>query len=144
MNAIRVNPLPQQVVSGRFFSGKQQFRNLIRQYPVDLLGHGAIPTAQPCFHMNHRNTFFHGDQRTGNGGIHVAHHQYCMGQLIIEDRLKTFHDICRLCGMGAGSHLEINIGLGDMQLLKEGCLHGGIVMLPGMNQLARKARLRVI
>ena len=59
-------PLLQQIFTCRGFGYKQQFGELIRQHPVDLLRHGTVITAQPGLNMNNRDTLLGGHQRTGN------------------------------------------------------------------------------
>ena len=117
------------------FCGEQQVRYLIRQHPIYFLRHGSITTAQPRLNMDNRNTLFYRYQSTGNRGVHVANNQHSSGVIFIDDRLKAAHDFRSLHGMTARPHTQINIGLGDAQLVKKRVLHFGVVVLTGMNEI---------
>jgi hypothetical protein len=57
-----------------------------------------------------------------------------IGPVVDYHLLKFNHDFGRLHGMRAGPNLQVNVGLGNAQLLKENVRHILVVMLAGMHQ----------
>ena len=48
--------------------------------------------------------------------------------------LESDHNASRLFGLGTSANAQIDIGLGDIELLKEGLAHVFVVVLPSVDQ----------
>jgi hypothetical protein len=79
--------------------GVQQVRDLIGEDTVDLLRHPPVVGAQARFDVNHRNVTLRRNQRTGKGGVDVAHHQHGTRTVLVDDRFEPLHHLGGLNGM---------------------------------------------
>ena len=143
MDLIQRNSLRSQITRRVRFGGKQQVGQLVSQDTVYLLRHSPVATTQSRFHVYDRNTLLNRHQGTGNSGIDIAHDQNRRRAVFIEYRLKPLHDVGSLLRMRTGPDLKVYIGFGNMQLIKEGSLHGRIVMLASVQQPGGQPRSRL-
>ena len=56
----------------------------------------------------------------------------------VEHRFEAAHDLGRLYRVRAGSDLEVQVGVRQLQILEQPAVHVCVVMLPGMHQQRRR------
>ena len=89
--------------------------------------------------MRERNAKLRGDERGGDGRIHIADDKEKIGPSRHEDRLEFQHHLRRLLRAASRTDLQIDIGIGDAQLFEEDRVHRHVVMLAGVYQPRREA-----
>ena len=107
---------------------------------VDLLRHLAVETPQPGFDVGDGNLHLHGGERAGDGRRDVADDDHQVGLFLLQDRLEGEQDLRHRRGDGARADFEIQVGLGDVQLVEEELRHFFVVMLAGVDQQRFDAR----
>ena len=113
---------------------EEQVRDLVGEQAVDLLGHGAVEGAQSGFDMRHGDQQLGANQGRGDGGVDVAVDKYQIGIFGQSRLLEAHHDLSRLPGVRAGADFEIDVGLGQGELLEKYLGHVGVVVLAGVHQ----------
>jgi len=131
-----------KVVVGGALGGVEHIGNLVGEDAVDLFGHAAVVAAQAGLHVYHRNVTLAGDQRAGERGVYVPHHQYRTRAVRIEDGLEALHDLGGLHRVRPRAHGEVDIGFGQFEIGEQPVLHRRIVMLAGVHQ--QRADRRVV
>ena len=123
----------QQVIHARRLGTEEPVGDAVGDEAVDLLGHAHVAATQAGFHVGHRNVELLGVDGAGQGGVHIAHHQHTVGAGLLADLLEGHHDLGGLGGMAAATGLQVVIGLGNAQLVKEDVAHFPVVVLAGMD-----------
>ncbi len=103
--------------------------------PVDLLGHGVVERAQPGFHVRDGDPQLGAGQGRRQRGVDVAVDDHALGRLLAEDLLQGHQQRRGLGPVCAGAHAEVEVGLGQTQLLEEDLRHAPVVVLTGVDDL---------
>ena len=123
---------------------EQVLGQVIGEDAVDLLRHGAIVRAQAGFDVAHLDAELVRGHGARQHRVRVALHQQDVGPLPLEDRLHAEHDRADLVRLAARAHLQVDVGLRQLQLPEEHAVELERVMLAGVDQhvrhLARAAR----
>ncbi len=123
-----------QVLHGARARRKQHIRNMIGEYPINLLRHMAVVRSETCLNVCHWYAEFHSCQRPGQGRIGVAVHHHHIWSLRSQYALNPFQHPCRLRTVGSRSHTQVMIGAPDLKLPEEHGRQTVIVMLSGVEQ----------
>jgi hypothetical protein len=91
--------------------------------------------------VDHRDVELGRGERTGERGVHVAHHDERVGPLGSEQLLEAHHRRARLDRVRARAHLEVPARLGDGEIAEEDVGHDGVVVLAGVDEVGLVARL---
>ena len=86
-----------QIVDAILLGYKKQVGNCVREFPVDLLGHGHVEAAQPGFDVRHSYSQFCGSKRCGDRGIHIAYNQNHLRFVVEQNRFDALHDFFAVC-----------------------------------------------
>ena len=103
-------------------------------------GMRAVEAAQARLDVDHGHALLDRDQRAGQRGIHVAHHQHRGRPLPVEHRLEAAHDLGGLHRVRGRAHLEVDVRVGYAQRLEELAVHLRVVVLPGVHEPHRQRR----
>ena len=87
-DGFRRNAFLQKIVDRRAFGGEEEIGKTVRDEAVDFLGHGSVVAAQARLDMRERNAELRGDERGGDGRIHIADDKEKIGPSRHEDRLE--------------------------------------------------------
>ena len=134
MNLGGVDAFAQQILVAIGRWRKQQIGKLVGQQAIDFFGHGAIARAQSGLDVTDGNSELGTDQRRGDRRVHVAIDEDEIGLALEQDGLECQHDGGGLLGVGAGTDFQVVVGLRHFQLLEKYVRHGGVVVLPGVDQ----------
>ena len=91
----------------------------VGQDAIDFLGHRTVEAAQTGLDMRDTHAQLDGRQSTSQGRVYVADDDHGVRPLFDHDRLKPPHHLGRLHGVRCGADLQIEIRLGDLELVKE-------------------------
>ena len=128
------NTLACEVVNPRLFGTEQHITDCIGENAVDLLGHRAVPTPQTRFDVNQGNAQLHRHQATGDRAVHVADHQHGIGSGPKHHGLEGFHNLRRLHGVASRTHFQVEVRLGNAQVMEEEPAHVLVIVLTRVNQ----------
>ena len=128
------NALAGEVVNPRPFGTEQQITDCIGENAVDLLGHRAVTAPQPRFDVNQRNAQLHRHQATSNRPVHVTDHQHGVRSGPKHHGLERLHNLRRLHGVASRTHFQVEVRLGNAQVMKEEPAHVLVIVLPRVNQ----------
>ena len=134
VNPLGRDPLAQQIVVGVRRGGEAQRRELVRQQPVELLGHGPVTAPESRLEVRDRNVPLRRRERRGQRRVHVPHHQHQVRRLCLEMGLKRGHHRCRLRGVAPRADPQVDVRLTDPESLQEHRGHALVVVLAGMDQ----------
>ena len=112
--------------------GKEVVRDVIRDHPVDLLGHRPVKAPEAGLDMADADVEFCGRKSPGHDGVGVALDEDDVGFLLHEDLLDAGQDLSGLPGMGSGTDIEVVLRLGQVKVLEERPVHVVGVVLPGV------------
>ena len=82
------------------------------------------------------------DQGGGDGRIDVADHHQPVGAVGERHLLIFDHHPAGLLGMAARADAEVEIGIGEAEVLQDRLRHVGVVMLAGMDEHRGEVRRR--
>ena len=82
--------------------------------------------------MEHGDVDFGGRHSTGEGGVGVAVEDDAVEVIVEQHLLDAANHAGGLEAMGAGADPEVEVGLGDAQLVEEDLRHVGVVVLAGV------------
>ena len=139
VDAVLAHALAEQDLARAGRGGEQVVGEVIGQDAIDLLGHPAVVGAQPGLDVPDRHAELVGGERGGEHRVGIALDQHDVGALVDQDRLHAAHDRGHLVGRGSGAHLEVAVGLGQVELLEEHLVHLERVVLAGVEQQVRRA-----
>jgi hypothetical protein len=117
------------------FGDEEPVRDAVGDQAVDFFRHGHVARAQAGLDVGHRNVQFLGDDRAGQRGIHVAHHQHGGRALVLAQLLEADHDLGGLLGMAAAAGGHEDVGLRNAEFFEEDVVHVAVVVLSGMDDL---------
>src|SRR5438876_5978694 len=83
--------------------------------------------------MRDRETKLDRRQATGERRRDVADYHHRVRPEIPQGFLEALCDRGQLCDLGSGSHVEVDVRLGKVQVAKEHVRHGAVVVLPGVH-----------
>ena len=133
-DALGGNAFVLQVRGSAAFRGVQTVGYLVGEHPVDFFRHASVVAAQAGLDMHDGDTLFDANQGAGEGRVHVANDQNARRFFLIDNRLEASHYFRRLYRMAARAHFQIDVRLGQTQILEEFVVHVPVVMLAGMQQ----------
>ena len=114
--------------------------------PVPLLGHRPVERAQPGLDVCQPRApaagvgRLAGHDSRGERRIGVAVHEHPVRPLCFDDRFEAQDHLRGLGAVRAAAHLEVDVGLGDLQITEEGGAHRVVVVLAGVHQHFRVGR----
>ena len=114
--------------------GEQEFREMVGEDAIDLLGHRAVVGAQPGFDVPHDDAQLLRRERGGEHRVGVALDQDHVRVLARQHRLHPAHDRGDLIGLRAGADLEVEVGRREIQLAEEHSVHLERIVLAGVEQ----------
>ena len=113
---------------------EQEIRHLVRDDPVDLLGHRAVERAEARLDVPHGDRELGGGERCRHRRVDVSRDEHDVGTLGFEDRLEALHHPSGLHRVRSRSDAENVIGLADAELLEEDPRHRVVVVLSRVDQ----------
>ena len=134
VNPVRTYALIGQAINAGLLGDEEQVAYAVCQDSVDLFGHLSVETSQAGFDVNEFYAEFNRNKSACDRAVYIADDENVIGFEIEHYRFEAFHYLSGLDGMTAGADLEIDIRLGDIQLVKEELAHVLIVVLPGVNE----------
>ena len=122
-------------VVDRGLRGTEQERGeVVRDDPIDLLGHRAIEGPETGLDVSERAAHLRRDERARERRVRVPVHEDEIGLLPLEDVLETVHHLRGLAGVTAASNSEVVVRPRHVEDLEEHVGHVLVVMLPGVDQ----------
>jgi hypothetical protein len=88
---------------------KEQLRHVIREHPVDFLGHVLRCLADPRLYVRERNSKFCRRERPRKRGVRIAIDKYKVWSLGDEQFLEADKDISGLFAVRCGTNAELKI-----------------------------------
>ena len=128
-----VDALADQVQVAIFRRREEEVGELVGHEAIDLFGHRAIEGAKPGFDVSDAHVQLGADERRGHRGIDVAVDEHEIRLPFQHDRFEARHDFSRLGGVRPGAHREIDVRLGNPELLEEDVRHERVVVLAGVD-----------
>jgi len=101
---------------------------------VDLLGHPPVSAAQPGLQVRDGHVEIGGHQGGGQRAVDVAGHDHEVRLALQDDRLKSLQQPGGLRRLRARADTEIDVGLGQAELVKEDIAERCVVVLPGVHE----------
>ena len=103
--------------------------------PVQLLRHRPVAAPQPGLEVSHLHAALRGDERCGDGGVHVAGHEHPVDARQLGERaLEGDHHPRGLLGVGARADAEVHVRLAQPEVLEEDLGHARVVVLAGVDE----------
>src|SRR2546425_1161357 len=122
-------------VVDRGLRGTEEERGeVVRDDPIDLLGHRAIEGPETGLDVSESAAHLRCDESTCERRVRVSVHQDEIGLFALEDVLESVHHLRRLAGVTGASDSEVVIWLRHVENLEEHVGHVLVVMLPGVDQ----------
>src|SRR5262245_45495158 len=138
--------LAREVNTSAFLRGEEKVRDGVGQDPIDLLRHGAVEAAEPCFHVGHFRPTTQGindlDRRQSacDGRIHVSDYNDQVGLPFDDGLLEALQNPGSLNTVALRADLEPDVRLGEVEIPEENVRQSFIIVLPGVNQCYAKPR----
>jgi len=129
---ILLDPLVQEILPCRLRGGEEIIRNMVRDHPVDLLGHRPVEAPEAGLDMTDPDVKLRGCKSPGHDSVGVALNENNTRGLLHQNILDTGHDLCGLAGLGPGTDVEVILRLGQFKILKKRPIHIIRVVLPGV------------
>lgn len=130
-----------EVGVGDFGGGEEIVGDAVGDHAVDLLGHAEVMGADAGFDVGDFHAHFLGDDGAGHGGGDIAYDEAEVGRGFHQELFVAGHDAGGLLCLCAGAGIEVDIGLGDAELLEEVGAHFFVVVLAGVDEAVGKRSL---
>ena len=118
---------------------EQQRAQLVRQAPVDLLGHRVVEAPQSRLDVGDRDPELGRDERGGERRVHVAVDDDERGLEVQEHRLESDHQRGGLRRLRPRADAQIDVRLGQTEVAEEDVRHRRVVVLAGVDEPLRHA-----
>jgi hypothetical protein len=133
MNAA-CNPLVCEKLDCILRRAEKEIGDMIRHYPVDLLGHSTVKAPEPGFDMCNRDVKLGGGKSPGKSRVRVTVHDHEIRFLMKEDFFHPHQHIAGLLSMGTGTDIEMIVRSWDQEFLKKNIRHLRVIVLAGMDE----------
>jgi hypothetical protein len=121
-----------EVAPGSLRGGEEVVGDVVRDYPVDLLGHRPVEAPEAGLDVADPDVELCGRESPGHDGVGVALDEDDVGGLLHQDILDAGQDLSGLPGLGSGSDVEVVLRLGQFEFLEERPVHVIRIVLPGV------------
>ena len=126
--------LAQEVGVGVGGRREQQVGDVVGHHAVDLFGHGAVERAQAGLEVGDADLQLGAHEGAGQRRVDVAGHDDPVGPPVGDHRLEGDHDPGRLLGVVGTAHVQVDVGVGESELVEEHARHLAIVVLARVDQ----------
>ncbi len=129
-----------KVLQGGGGGGQEEVGQVVGDDAVALLRHGAVEGAQAGLHVRQpratavREGDLGHDHRRREGRVRVAVDDDAVRGPLGEDRLQAPEHLRGLRRMRPGTHAQVHVRLGNLQVAEERGAHGVVVVLAGVDQ----------
>ena len=123
-----------QIVDCGAGRAQQQRAQMVAQYPVDLLRHGAVERAQPGLEMGDRHLQLGRGEGAGKRRVGIARHQHDVGALGDDDLFEAGQHPPGHRAMIAAMDTEIDARRRDAELVEKDPRHRRVEMLAGVHE----------
>ena len=119
---------------------QQHVGQVVGDDAVPLLRHAPVERAQSRLHVRQPRAAAIGERELGGEDgrgqrrVRVAVDQHAIGRVLEHDGLQSDQHVAGHGPVGAAADLEVDVGLGDLQVAEERRAHGIVVVLPGVDQ----------
>ena len=129
---VLLNAFPVEVPPCGLRGGEEVVGDVVRDYPVDLLGHRPVETPEAGLDVADPDVELRGRKGPGHDGVGVALDENDVGGLLNQNILDPGQDLSGLPGLGSGADVEVVLRLGQFEFLEERPVHLVGVVLPGV------------
>ena len=121
-----------EVPPGSLRGGEEVVGDVVRDHPVDLLGHRPVEAPEAGLDVADPDVELRGRESPGHDGVGVALDEDDLGLFFHQDILDASEDLSGLPGLGPGADVEVVLRLGQFEILEERPVHLVGVVLPGV------------
>jgi hypothetical protein len=125
-------PSFEEVAPGRLRGGEEVVGDVVRDHPVDLLGHRPVEAPEAGLDVADPDVELRGRESPGHDGVGVALDEDDIRGLLHENVLDAGHDLRGLAGLGPGADIEVVLRFGQFEFLEERPVHLVRIVLPGV------------
>src|SRR5271156_6068997 len=106
---------------------------MVGGYPIELLRHPPVETAQPGFHVRHRNMHLCGGESTRKSPIGISIYDPRVRAIGMQVRLDVLEHAAGLIPLGTGAYSQVGVGPWDLELREKYLRHRVVIVLSGMD-----------